>query len=71
MYEHAVIHFQGPKGSPITVESIFDSRFAREDGEYTEYNYLDYDMTYADTLPRLSSPLLPGVKTQVKAVCIQ
>lgn len=50
--EHAVIHCHGGKGevkAGISIESIYGSRFDDGKGEYAEYNYLDYDLTYEDT----------------------
>ena len=52
-YDHAVIHSQGPIGSVVTAESLIGSRFSQEDAKYTEYNYLQYDVEYADTHPAL------------------
>ena len=50
--DHAVIHCHGGEEAGISIQSIYDSRFYCEDGEFTEYNYLDYDLTYMDTLNR-------------------
>ena len=49
--KHAVIHCQGPAGSPVIAEEIIGSRFSNKDAEYTSYNYLEYDVTYQMTLP--------------------
>lgn len=50
-YEHAVIHCQGPKGSPVIAEPLIGSRFSEEGAEYTFFNYLNYDVNYIRTLP--------------------
>lgn len=52
--KHAVIHCHG-KGSEddkagISIVPFEGSRFDCAQGEYTEYNYLDYDMSYDDTV---------------------
>lgn len=52
VYEHAVIHCQSGPHSGITIESVYGSRFDCKEGEYTEYKYLDYDLTYEDTKAR-------------------
>lgn len=49
-YEHAVIHCQGPAGSPVIAESLFDSRFSMDDAEYALFSYLDYDTNYVMTV---------------------
>lgn len=47
---HAVAHCPGDSGT-VVIEPIEGSRFSKSDAEYTEYNYLEYDMAYSDTIP--------------------
>ena len=46
-YQHAVIH--SPKeGEKVKIEEVTESSFKY----YAKYNYIDYNMTYKDTLPQ-------------------
>ena len=46
-YQHAVIH-SPYKGQKVKIEEVTDSPFKY----YAKYNYIDYNLTYKDTLPQ-------------------